>query len=286
MIDLERKKILDTPLIGFVFTNYNNAICTIEAVKSIHLNEKGVDVPIVIVDNKSDDVDIGILKQINNDFRNTHIIFNNENIGYFKGLNKGIEYLLNSSHNISYIVVGNNDLVFPSNFVQSIHNNLKQFDLYAVISPDIVTLDGVHQNPHVVEKISIFRELIYDLYYFHYWLALAINFIAKITKLFTDRRDENQYEIAQAIYQGYGACYILGPLFFKHFNLLWAPTFLMGEELFLSKQLESKGLQIYYEPNIVVKHHDHATVSKIHSKRIWQISRASHKVYRKYVKVF
>ena len=120
----------------------------------------------------------------------------------------------------------------------------------------------------------------------NYYLAVIIKKIAVVTKRFTDRKDEEQFEIAQTIYQGCGACYILGPLFFRCFDSLWAPTFLMGEELFLSKQLESKNLRIYYEPSIIVKHHHHATMDKMPGKRFWEISRESHRVYRKYVKIW
>ena len=95
-----------------------------------------------------------------------------------------------------------------------------------------------------------------------------IGYLSNATKKITDRDDEEQFEVAQTIYQGYGACYILGPLFFENFDLLWAPTFLMGEKnFFLSKQLEKKGMKVYYEPSIKVNHHDHATMSKLPSKK-------------------
>ena len=71
--------------------------------------------------------------------------------------------------------------------------------------------------------------------------------------------------------------------FFLHFDEFWSPNFLMGEEFFLSKQLESKGFQFFYYPGIVVHHHDHATVSKIPSKKLWIYSREYHRIYRKFV---
>jgi GT2 family glycosyltransferase len=115
---------------------------------------------------------------------------------------------------------------------------------------------------------------------------LLIGYLSTLTKRYTTRKDYLQFEIAQSIYQGYGACYILGPLFFENFNLLDAPVFLMGEEFFLSKQLEDKGFEIYYDPYFSVIHHDHATVGKLPSKKLWTISRESHKIYREYIKVF
>jgi len=272
--------------IGFVFTNYNNSSYTREAIHSIALNGNWNDCCVVVVDNNSDEKDVKLLNKIKRDFPSIHLILNQENLGYFKGLNVGIKYLRSNQEKIDHIIVGNNDLSFPSNFIDSINRNIDKFQKFAVISPNIVTLDGVHQNPHVINGISKFREIIFDLYFLNYYLAVIIRQIAKFTKKISDRKDEEQFDIAQTIYQGYGACFILGPLFFRSFDYLWAPTFLMGEELFLSKQLESKNFKIYYEPSIIVKHHCHVTMNKIPGKRLWKISRESHKVYRKYVKIW
>jgi len=272
--------------IGFVFTNYNNSPFTREAIHSIAQNNRWDDSYVVVVDNNSDQKDIELLKQIKRDYPRINLLLNEKNLGYFSGLNVGIKYLRSNNKNINHVIIGNNDLTFPINFIDSILNNTIQFENYAVISPNIITLDGVHQNPHVVKNVSKFREIIYDLYFLNYYFALIIKKIAAITINITDRKDETQFEIAQTIYQGCGACYILGPLFFKYFESLWAPTFLMGEEFFISRQLSSENLQIYYEPTIIINHHCHATMSKIPNKKFWEISRESHRVYRKYVKIW
>lgn len=272
--------------IGFVFTNYNNSMYSIEAVRSILKNTNSDSAHIVIVDNNSDVKNVELLKDTLNKHKHIHLILNKSNIGYFNGLNCGIKYLRNIKEKLELIVVGNNDLIFPINFINSIHSNLSKFQHHAVISPNIITLDGVHQNPHVIHGISKFREIIFDLYYCNYYFAVIIKRVAELTKNFTDRKDEDKFAIAQTIYQGYGACYIMGPLFFKFFDILWAPTFLFGEEYFLSLQLESKKLHFYYEPSIIVKHHLHATMAKLQNKHLWRISRESHKVYRKYVKIW
>jgi len=272
--------------VGFVFTNYNNSHYTRDVIHSITLNKNYDDSYIVVVDNKSETADVELLIIIEQDYPSVKIIYNDENSGYFKGLNIGIEYLRKKYTDLDHMVIGNNDLFFPPDFIDTLYSNRSLFEKYPVISPDLLTLDGVHQNPHVIDKISKKREIIYDLYYSNYYLSVLIGYAAKVTKRFTDRSDEEQFEVAQTIHQGYGACYILGPLFFEHFNLLWAPTFLMGEEFFLSKQLEKKGMKVYYEPSIKVNHHDHATMGKLPGKKLWKISKDSHKIYRKYNKIY
>jgi len=272
--------------IGFTFTNYNNSQFTIDCIKSIHRNLGEGTYKIVVVDNNSNDADKAMLSGIEPNYEHVKIIFNKENSGYFNGLNIGIDQLRNSEFAPDYIIIGNNDLVFEAEFYAQMEANVSILNSYAVVSPNIITIDGIHQNPHVIKRISAIREIIYDLYYSNYYASLAIAYLARLTKRITDRPDELQHELGQEIYQGYGACYILGPKFFDKFEQLWAPTFLMGEELFLSLQLKKQGLSIYYEPNITVIHHDHASLDKLPSKKLWQISKVSHKEYRKHVKFF
>lgn len=271
--------------IGYVCTNYKNTADTWEAITSLWRNG-GEQYRIVVVDNNSDGENVEYLKSVASQFPNVELILNQENVGYFRGLNLGIRRLRSSHPDIEMMVVGNNDLMFPGDFAESIHKNKAIFERYAVVSPNIVTLDGVHQNPHVIRRISKFREFIFNLYYANYCVALAIRQVAKLTRSFTDRPDETQHEVAQEVYQGYGACYVLGPVFFRHFEELWAPTFLMHEEFFLSKQLSDKGLRIYYEPSIKVVHRCHGAMQAITGRRAWEAARAAQKVYRQHVKLF
>jgi GT2 family glycosyltransferase len=271
--------------IGFVFTNYNNSKYTRDAIYSIYLNEFASESLIVVVDNKSNDKEIELLRSIKSEFLDINIIWNHENLGYFKGLNVGISYLRTYHKDICHMVVGNNDLIFQPGFIKSIFLQKPLFDKYPVVSPDIITLDGVHQNPHVIKKISKMRETIYNVYHSSYLIARLITFMAKKTKKITERKDRQEYENAQTICYGYGACYILGPLFFKHFDQLWAPTFLLGEESFLSRQIEEVNLKIFYEPKISAIHQEHATVSKVPKRQLWEFSRESRRVLRNHHKI-
>jgi GT2 family glycosyltransferase len=270
--------------IGYVCTNYNNTAYTREAVYSLEKND-GDEIRIVVVDNNSDAENVEALKELAKELPHVELILNKENVGYFKGLNLGIRKLRSSQPDVDVMVIGNNDLVFPNDFGESIRRNMPIFEKYAVVSPDIETLDGVHQNPHVVRKIGKVREFIYDLYYANFYLAVAIGRVAKFSKSFTERRDQTSYQIAQEIYLGLGACYLLGPIFFRHFEELWAPTFLMHEEYFLAKQLGEKGLRIYYEPSIKVLHHFQVSTGTLTTRKAWGFARDAHKVRRQYVKI-
>ncbi|MCB5226065.1 glycosyltransferase [Alishewanella sp. 16-MA] len=271
-------------MIHIIVTNYNNADFSNGLYQSLLL-VKDLVFNLTIVDNASVKTDIDKLNVLAK-APHVDLIKNPENLGYFEGLNVGIRLVRQKYPDAKYLVVGNNDLVFPTDFAEQLAQCSSVFDKYPVVSPNIRMLDGTPQNPHVINGISKKREFIYDLYHTSYLLAGLIVRLAKVTHRFTDRKDEQQHAIAQEIHQGYGACYILTPKFFEHFDELWAPTFLMYEEFFLSKQLEEKGFKTYYEPRISVTHYCHASTGMIPGKLKWQYSRQAHKEYRKYVKVW
>lgn len=272
--------------LGFVCTNYNNSSFTRAAIASLIADDQVDSIQIVVVDNGSDNEDIESLKQIGSDFPSVSLIFSNKNVGYFPGLNIGIEYLRDKFPEVRIVVIGNNDLIFPSNFTEKIRNSEELFQVYAVVAPDLVTPDGVHQNPHVLKPISGLRQLLWEIYYSSYPAAAVIGWAARVTRTFTVRAENapgsQLYTKQGAIEQGYGACYLLGPIFFHHFSSLLAPTFLMQEEFFLTEQLRSIDQLVYYEPQIIVYHQTHATTSKIPGRRRWLIARDSHRVYKQY----
>jgi GT2 family glycosyltransferase len=209
-----------------------------------------------------------------------------ENVGYFRGLNIGLRTLRRERPDIDWVIAGNNDLEFPADICDTIARIADPLQSHCVISPNIVTLDGQHQNPHVIERISTFREVIYDLYYSNYYIGLLIYKLAKMFPRVSERSDEKQWQTARPIYQGHGSCYLLTPKFFTHFSELWAPTFMMSEELFLSKQLADVGEHVFYEPIIQVTHHWHGSLQNVPNRNRWEMARNAHQVYRKYVKVF
>ena len=272
-------------ILAFIFTNYNNSEYTIEAVKSIYKNiiKDEIQFDIVIVDNFSNPTQRDILNELSNSFEKVKIIFSSKNLGYFKGLNEGIKKLPKPSGHYDFVVIGNNDLFFEKNFINSVYKKYDLFNRYPVISPDIIRLDGFHQNPHVIKPISKFRRLVHELYFCNFYLSKLIILVANLTRKYTQRGDQKFHNIPGEIMFGYGACYLLSPLFFKSFKYLLAPTFLMGEEYFLYYQLKKMNYKIYYEPQIKVSHHDHATISKLPSKYFWKISKESHLIYKEYL---
>ena len=273
--------------VGFVCTNYNNSSHTREFIASLRAGRRWEDVRVVVVDNKSRDGDVAVLKSIGLEFPEVELVFHPDNVGYFPGLNIGIRHLRRKFPEIEHVIIGNNDLLFPETFVETLQGHREVFDQWAVVSPDLVTPDGAHQNPHVLQSFSPIRQRILDLYFVSYGIAAVILRLARITRRFTVRPElapgSEFFKTPGPIKLGLGACYLLGPVFFRHFGGLCAPTFMMQEEFFLSEQLKLIGQVPYYDPRFVVTHFDHASTDELPGRHYWQISREAHLVNKRYL---
>lgn len=242
----------------FACVNYKSEKITnnyIENVANLEgYNSKNID--IIIVDNSQDfnytgSVDIEVIKC--------------ENEGYFKGLNRAIEYTKEKRYN--FVIIGNNDLSFSKNFLQELHN--VDSNKY-IISPMIITIDGHHQNPHVINDLSKLRlfylNLIYSSYYLFRYLPNLVKFLVPNS---IRRKDELQFSRSMWISQGHGSCYVLTAKYLEIFKYLPELTFLYGEEFFLQHQLKEKNLKIFYNPRLRLTHLEHSTTSRMRKKAVY-----------------
>ncbi len=269
--------------LGFVFTNFNNSQLTLNALKSIEEGSIGGDYSVVVVDNDSSEIEKKILADGVGRHPNIKLIFNSENVGYFNGLNIGINFLRENKSKFQFIIVGNNDLIFQRQFFTSLELQANELMQNLVVSPDIITLDNVHQNPHVRKPVSRFREIVWDIYYSNYQIAKIISYCASKLQRWVQRKDFLTHDVPGYIHQGYGACYLLTPVFFEKFQELWSPGFLDGEEFYLSIQLESVGSMVYYCPLLKIYHHDHASTGKLSGRKFWEYKKSYHAIYRHFV---
>lgn len=274
-------------VIGVVTVNYNNANLTRNLIESLAQRGNAGNLDLVVVDNASEEEDQKRLQEVQKNYSWVKVVMSNENVGYFSGLNIGIEILRKQTKPVDTIIICNNDIEFPAEFLQTLESLAADtLSKFPVISPSIVTPTGDHQNPHVVSHIGKLRYLVWRIYYSNYTLARIIHGLAIATKRYTARRDCEQFHTGQVIDQGYGACYILTPMFFQHYDKLWAPTFLMGEEFFLSRQVRAVGSSVYYDPRIRVTHLDHGSVGVLPRKKVWKISSEAFKIYLMYKKKY
>jgi len=270
-------------MISFVTVNYNNSDFTIKYIESIKKlkNYDEHNNKIIIVDNASNDTDITKLNDYCDSLDDVEIVKSKTNLGYFKGLNLGLSRIYNIKEHAG-IVVGNNDITFNEDFLE-IFAKRKYPDRTFVIAPNIVTKDGVMQNPHVIDSVGKWHKLKSDLYFINYYLTKMSKMVLKIFR--RNKKKKKKISITQPtiIKRGIGACYILLPAFFIEYDKLDDSVFMWGEEALLSNQVEKASGFTVYDPELKMVHFESASVSKMPSKKKYIITKSSYKKYRKYL---
>ena len=266
--------------ISFVCINYNNNKITKDYILSVLSIKGNHQIEIIIIDNASISSDfnalISFIESLNLDF--IKLIKSSINLGYFKGLNLGLKHLEKSKND--FIIIGNNDITFDDNFLKLLIKK-KILDNIFIIAPNIITKEGVHQNPHFINKFSFFQKLFRKIYFSNYYLGLILQFLFSYLRKYFFRRDRSKNNLEQIIHMGYGACYILTNNFLKKFTELDSPVFLMGEEGILANQVLSASGLTLYSPDLIVNHLDHSSIKKLTSRKLYELSKTSYRYYLK-----
>ncbi|WP_316770949.1 glycosyltransferase family 2 protein [Pedobacter frigiditerrae] len=267
-------------IIPFICVNYHSKGETVKYIENVLSLSSADKAKVIIVDNSKSEDDFLYLQNYIKEKQTASrvdLIRVEENKGYFHGLNVGIAHAQQVGVSNSFYVIGNNDILFKQDFIvklQSLHLS----DDTLVISPDVVTKEDSHENPHVVHKMSAIRKIKYDVYFSHYIIAKLLGKFKS-----TERRFKELDPNKKFIYMGIGALYILTPKFFYYFDSLWDKVFLYGEEAVFAGQIRSVSGKILYDPSLVCYHNESATTSQMETKFKYNVVRTSYKTYRKYL---
>lgn len=264
----------------YICTNFQNSELSLQAAESF-LGVFPEDGEVIIVDNNSNERERGVLENHTLDKSKVTIVFNPENLGYFAGLNVGLDLARGKAMSGAWVFAGNNDLLFDETLSNNLGRLKEKLADYSVVAPNIITRDGVHQNPHVVDKIHPLRRVVYRAYYSNYFVAKALVFLQKLSGGIARRKDSESWKNSMEIFSGHGSCYLLTPKFFTTYERLPVQSFLYFEELFLSDLLARNGESVYYCSELNVLHLYHGSVSKVPRKEIWKLSKEAYKNYKK-----
>ena len=264
----------------FLAVVFNNFDDTYDFCKSLDSQLiLGVNLRCVLIDNSDSAVVKSKIDGLKIEFKFVSVLRPEKNLGYFGAFN----YFFQSTtcENFDAVVLCNNDLVFSSDFTQELRS-LKCPNNVMVICPDVTTIDGVHQNPHVLKPRSFFGKLKLDFYFTHYLIAkFLLSIKCQINKFRPFKRRINAAPSGY-LHLGIGACYVLLPSFFNHFNRLDYPHFIYGEEAYLTRQVHSAGGRLYYVEVLKVLHKESATLSKLPSRLTYEYGKEGYWSYRSF----
>lgn len=268
--------------VKFISVNFNNSGETIKFIKSVNkFRSTEVEIQIVIVDNLSDKPDLRLLQQyvIACEFE-INLIVSDMNLGYFGGLNRGLLFSDNSL--FDYVLVGNNDVVFREDFIETLSSSDFDDDVM-VVSPDIINRSGIHENPQLEGRASLAMKLAFRAYFSFYFISILVFNLSRILKKMRVRVVLDEPVSSRKIYQGSGAFYILTKSFFQYYNLLDDRVFLWGEERLLANQVIERNAITYYCRDLVVYHNENSSTSKLPSLDMWRLNKKSYSIYKNYM---
>ena len=249
--------------IGYVILNYMTYQDSINCVNSI-LAIDGQKT-IVVVDNGSTNESYALLLNQYKDISNVFVIRNQNNMGFAKGNNIGINYIM-SRDVCDFIVVLNSDTIIMQKKFGCIIEGEYNYSKFDVLGPQIQTADGdISSNPvstRILDKNEILFLIMKRL------IKLLLNYI-KLNRFVNDCgvgnynleefNNNKRYENVKL----HGACLIFSKKYLEKFEAFDSDTFLYFEEDILYKRIVKYGLKSVYSPKLKIIHLEDGTSKAI-----------------------
>lgn len=259
----------------FVVLHYLAEDVTCKCLDSLLSLNGGEEVTIVVVDNCSPDGSGDRLKGKYSDVKRVHFVMLNANEGFARGNNAGYRYAV-EHFNPDFVVVMNNDVIVDdADFIRKVESEYKA-EPFAVLGPDIITIDNLHQNPLRMSPMTLGQIRILRL-------KMSLKYLFyPVVKLFglTGGRSMSEGGWCDASVEGcvlHGACYIFSRDFITARCYAFNPsTFLYCEEDILQTECAVRDLVCRYAPSLKVLHlEDCSSKAAVHSS--WRRARLKYR---------
>lgn len=254
-------------MFSFVILHYKNIDETIECLTYLQkLDLK--DSHIIIVDNNTLSISEGkLIKRFTKD-----ILKLDQNYGFAKANNKGIEYAKKKYHSKFYIVMNNDVYISDKNFLDIIANDYESYH-FDMLGPLITSPSGESVNPFPVikneeslkEEIKKCEKLI-SIYSnpLSYWLLqTGIKVKHSIKKPLVPVNGSKILTKSPL----HGCCLIFSKDYIDRYKYpFYNETFLFHEEEFLYQRVIKDNLISVYDPSLTVFHKEGSSIKKSNKK--------------------
>lgn len=244
--------------IGTIIVSYHSDALTIEMVQDQLSKIKNEQI-IVIVNNgatfnSSKQIAKAIDGKVITDFTkseispsNCYVIHNEENSGFAKGNNIGVEFLT-THFKIDYLLFTNNDIqIIDNNVVEQLVSKMQKCPQIGIIGPKVIGLDGKCQSPD--NYVPFWDEIL--------WMTWGRFLKIKSAKTFNrDVAPSGFY------YRVMGSFFMTRYEDFINCGKMDEKTFLFGEEVILSERMKKINKKVYYLSSTAVLHAHGQTISK------------------------
>lgn len=242
--------------VAYVIVHYLALEETMACADSIleNLREDGHSTHIVIVDNGSGDDGYARLCQTYGDDPRVTLLQSPENLGFARGNNLGFRH---AKHVLGadFIVLLNSDTLLEQKDFNRVLVDTYAATGYGVLGPDIVTAQGLHQNPGTRQSWTGGQLMLFRLKRRAENLRSLFLPVAPKANPYRDKKLETPLAHTAL----HGACWIFSPSYIRDFEGLCPDTFLYMEEDILKLQADIYGFTMAYTPALWVLHKEDAS---------------------------
>jgi GT2 family glycosyltransferase len=226
--------------IPVIILNYNSSSDCRKCVSFLK-PQQGVELEIIIVDNCSpqegEQEKIRMLCQE----QGCTFISASENRGYSAGNNIGLRYAAAKGYEYALVINPDVELQQPE-YLERLAGIMEKDNEIVVCGSDIVTPEGIHQNPKVRGKDNWRKS--FD------WLKDILH-RKQVENVPTWVDDPSQPHFCRAVN---GCCFMIKIDFLEKIGFFDEKIFLYGEETILGRQVELAGDKIYYFADVQAVH--------------------------------
>lgn len=226
--------------IATILLNYNSSNDCKKCIGYL-LQQQGVQQEIIVVDNCSRDEEKRAIELFCKE-KSITFIANSTNSGYNAGNNAGLRYAAEQGY--EYALIANPDMEFPqADYIDKLLQPMIDDYEIVVCGSDIVTPEGVHQNPKKRGKDYL------------------NNYFKLLTGLLNRKKGDNPEWIephteSKTCRCLNGCCFAIRINFIQEIGFFDEGTFLYGEEPILGAQVEEAKKKMFYNANTYAVH-DH-----------------------------
>lgn len=237
--------------------NYHSEADALRLAGDLRMQEAGTGLVVGIVDNTAHLRPAPALAALPAEDPRIRYLVPGENLGYFGGAAWGFRELA-AATDPEWTIITNTDIRIPD---PAFLTALCGITGAAVVAPRIISgLSGRDQNPFLAARPSARRMRFYKRLFASYWGLTAYEISARAKK-WLQRRRSVATSNAGPIYAPHGAFMAFHRSYFAAGGSFDHGTFLFNEEFLVAETARRGGLEIRYDPALVVYHAEHANTS-------------------------
>lgn len=233
------------PLISIITVNFNHSETTLELLESLY----GVTYPnieVIVVDNASPDDNPKIMKE---KYPSIILIESIVNYGFAGGNNLGIMRARGE-----FVLLLNNDVVVPSDFLEPLVQKFLDHPNYGAISPKII----YHHTPDTIQYVG--------------FTEIDSRTVRNMT-IGKGEKDVGQYNEDTETAYAHGAAMMVPMSVIKHVGMMSYEFFLYYEEADWCNRIRDAGYKIGYVHNSKVYHKESVTTGKLSELKTYYLTR-------------